>query len=119
MSKGRYCLMHDRVIYLKAAAPPKPAVGAPCNGCGVCCAVVLCPVGMAIFRRRQGPCPALAWDNADAVYHCGLLVAPRQYLRWMPSWLASPWRRWMARAISAGKGCDAYVTAEALPDEAG
>lgn len=82
-------------VGLHADAPPKPAHGEPCNGCGLCCAVALCPLGMILFRRHQGPCPALEWR--DGRYACGVLARRRP-----GSWAS----RMVARWIAAGKGCD-------------
>ena len=45
--------MTHAVIYLHPAAPAKPAVGAACNGCGVCCAWQPCPLGMLVSGRRH------------------------------------------------------------------
>ncbi|MBI3446272.1 MAG: hypothetical protein HY055_13170 [Magnetospirillum sp.] len=81
-------------VELKAGAPPKPEFGAPCNGCGVCCALELCPLGILRFGRIAGPCPALDWDGER--YVCGLLL--RRTRGWS--------RRLVARWIAAGKGCD-------------
>jgi len=82
-------------ILIHAQAPRKPAQGLACNGCGICCADLLCPLAILRFRRRQGPCPALRWQNADSRYVCGLLVDAR-------GWRAALIRRW----IGAGCGCD-------------
>lgn len=95
--------MAPRVIHLHQAAPPKPAVGAACNGCGVCCAAEPCPLGMLLSRRRRGACVALAWDEAAARYRCDVLAQPRRWLRWLPPTLARPAA---ARWIAAGRGCD-------------
>ncbi len=88
-------------VALPADAPPKPAHGAQCNGCGLCCAVETCPLGMILFRRRRGPCPALLWRAARSV--CGVLAEPERFIPLLP-------RRWatrlVARWIAAGKGCD-------------
>jgi hypothetical protein len=102
--------MHHHVIHIHPAAPPKPVLGAPCNGCGVCCLVEPCPVGMLISRRRKGACDALVWSDEAVAYRCGLLVAPERFaggrwLRWAP--LRRLWLRWARRVIAAGKGCDA------------
>ena len=86
-----------RVIRIEAAAPPKPAVGAACNGCGVCCLAEPCPLGMVWSRRRHGACAALDWDAAGGHYRCGLLL--RAQARPL---LARLVRRW----IGAGQGCD-------------
>jgi hypothetical protein len=85
-----------RTIFLQPEAPPKPAPGAACNGCGLCCAAEPCPLGMLVSRRRQGACAALQWQAAENRYRCGLLAEPRP---WLPAALA---RRW----IAAGAGCD-------------
>lgn len=88
-------------LALHADAPPKPEVGAACNGCGLCCAAATCPLGIVLFRRRRGPCPALSW--AEGRYSCGVLTDPRRTLPFLPrSWGA----RLVARWIAAGQGCD-------------
>lgn len=102
--------MHHQVIQIHPEAPPKPAVGAPCNGCGVCCLAEPCPVGMLVSRRRTGACDALVWSDEDGLYRCGLLVQPDRFaagrwLRWNP--LRRLWLRWARRVIAAGRGCDA------------
>ena len=99
--------MAQRVIHLHPAAPAKPAAGAACNGCGVCCAAEPCPLGMLLSRRRRGACVALAWDEAAARYRCDVLARPRDWLTgltWLPAGLL---RAAAARWIAAGRGCDA------------
>lgn len=86
-----------RVIRIESAAPPKPALGAACNGCGVCCLVEPCPLGMVWSRSRRGACSALVWDGAAGHYRCGVLVRAQV---WRP--LARLVQRW----IGAGQGCD-------------
>jgi hypothetical protein len=98
--------MRHTVILLHADAPPKPLAGQPCNGCGVCCAWQPCPLGMLLSRRRRGACRALVW--AGGLYRCGVVVAPREHLRWLPAGLARALaRRW----IGAARGCDADLQA--------
>jgi hypothetical protein len=86
-----------KTIRLHAAAPEKPAVGAPCNGCGVCCALSPCPLSRFLLGHRHGTCPALAWEGAR--YVCGLVVAPRGLARYLPHRLVLRW-------IGVGVGCD-------------
>jgi hypothetical protein len=88
-------------IILHAAAPPKPPVGAPCNGCGVCCAIAPCPLSRFLLGHRRGACPALTWSEDR--YACGLAVAPTGLARWLP-------RRLVLRWIGAGCGCDCDAT---------
>lgn len=99
--------MSDQVIHIHPAAPPKPALGAPCNGCGVCCLAEPCPLGQVISRKRRGACDALRWDAAGALYRCGALVDASALLgprwRWAAPLLSRLSRRW----IAAGVGCDA------------
>lgn len=97
--------MNSEIIHLHRAAPDKPAVGAPCNGCGVCCALTTCPAGRLRFLRVSGTCPALEWSPAETRYRCGLLTRPAHYL-WMPSAFEDFARRCLARWIAAGQGCD-------------
>lgn len=91
----------SQIIHIHPEAPPKPAFGAPCNGCGVCCLAEPCPLGMLLSRRRRGACVALRWSVPAGRYECGALVR----LPFM--------RRWVARWIAAGQGCDASLEVEA------
>jgi hypothetical protein len=95
--------MPHRTIHIHPLAPPKPAEGTACNGCGVCCAAAPCPLGMWVSRRRTGTCAALAWDGAQARYRCGVVAAPESWLPWLPAALA---RRLALRWIAAAAGCD-------------
>jgi hypothetical protein len=101
-----------QVIHIHAEAPAKPALGAPCNGCGVCCLAEPCPLGRVISRKRVGACDALRWDEAQAVYRCGVLTDTDAVLgaRWR--WAAPPLRTLARRWIAAGIGCDATLQAE-------
>ena len=93
--------MQTSVIHLHPHAPAKPAEGAACNGCGVCCAAAPCPLGVLISRRTSGPCAALEWH--DGLYLCGAVLAPERHLPWLPrAWASALARRW----IAAAKGCD-------------
>ena len=38
----------------------KPPLGAPCNGCGLCCQREVCGLGIEVFGEIPAPCPALA-----------------------------------------------------------
>ena len=98
--------MNRRVILIQPLAPPKPAGGQPCNGCGVCCASEPCPLGIVVSRRLRGACAALSWDELAARYRCGVLEEPG---RWLPL-LPAAWARRLAwRWIAAGQGCDSHV----------
>lgn len=98
--------MREQTIHLHSAAPGKPAVGEPCNGCGVCCALETCPVARLRFWRIAGPCPALEWSAAQQRYHCGLLARPAHYLPYLPAAAEPCARALVHRWIAAGKGCD-------------
>lgn len=100
-----------RVIHLHAEAPHKPPAGAPCNGCGVCCAAEPCPLGMLLSRRRHGACAALAWDETQHRHVCDALVRPQRFVKWR--WLRPLFARLAARWIAAGRGCDSAVEVEA------
>lgn len=86
----------ETTIALHQDAPPKPQPGESCNGCGLCCAVTLCPLGRLRFWKTKGPCPALAWDQNATRYVCTLAKG-----------------RWTRRWIAAGKGCDCTYRVEA------
>ena len=97
------------VVWLQPAAPPKPAEGAPCNGCGLCCLAEPCPLGVLVSRRRRGACAALRWDEDAKRYLCGVVADPASVTGWQQPWalraLAALARRW----IAAGVGCDAQL----------
>ena len=105
----------DQVIHIHPAAPPQPAEGAPCNGCGVCCLSEPCPLGMVLSGRRRGACAALRWSDVTGRYQCGALTEPEAVLR--PGWhWASPLMRRLApRWIAAGVGCDADLETKPHP----
>lgn len=84
-------------VILHALAPEKPEPGAPCNGCGVCCAIAPCPLSRCLLGHRGGVCPALTWEENR--YVCGLVVTPTGVARWLP-------RAFVLRWIAAGQGCD-------------
>ncbi|WP_431287293.1 hypothetical protein [Roseateles chitinivorans] len=110
------------VIWIRPEAPPKPAVGTPCNGCGVCCLAEPCPLGMLVSLKREGACRALQWSENDRQYRCGMLVHPTRYVglrTFKPEGLVNRLiRRYARRMIAAGIGCDADIepmTAPATP----
>jgi hypothetical protein len=104
-------MSRDQVIHIHPAAPAKPALGAPCNGCGLCCLAEPCPLGQVISRKRKGACDALRWSEADAFYRCGLLSDTDSILGTRWTWLAPVLRRLARRWIAAGAGCDAALEA--------
>jgi hypothetical protein len=89
----------------------KPPHGAPCNGCGYCCEEELCPLASMLFRRVEGPCPALQPDRDRRI--CGLMANPGQY---------APVRAFVVGTkalsdaasvlIGVGVGCDAQTEDE-------
>ena len=101
--------MAHPVIYLHALAPPKPAPGAPCNGCGVCCAWQPCPLGMLVSGRRHGACAALRWQADVQRYHCAVLATPHLLWPRLPALLRPALKRLARRWIAAGAGCDSHL----------
>lgn len=96
--------MGRQVIRIHAEAPPKPAPGEPCNGCGVCCAAETCPPARWALLQWRGSCRALLWDGSR--YVCGLVRRPDDYLPWLPRYWRAVAGRFFARRIAAGAGCD-------------
>ena len=108
--------MHrHQIIYLQPEAPPKPAEGAPCNGCGLCCLAEPCPLGMVLSRKRRGACTALRWNETQRLYRCGALTEPAAVLPVRLRFLAGLLKRLALRWIAAGKGCDASLEAHRPP----
>ncbi|MBX3623162.1 MAG: hypothetical protein KF720_00015 [Rubrivivax sp.] len=102
--------MQRTTIHIHREAAPKPAVGEPCNGCGVCCTAEPCPVGMLVSRSRHGACKALTWNEHERRYACGMVVAPQRF--GVPRWLAGVTARAVRRLIAAGRGCDCDLSIE-------
>ena len=98
--------MSREIIQLHRAAPAKPLIGQPCNGCGVCCALETCPAARLRFLQKAGPCPALEWSDAAGRYLCGLLLDPGKYLPILPKKAEPLASAALSRWIAAGKGCD-------------
>lgn len=109
------------VILIRPEASAKPAWGAPCNGCGVCCLLEPCPLGMVLSRKRRGACVALRWQDDARQYRCGAVMAPKEVLQlalpnFLKAWvspLAWVLARLAKRWIAAGLGCDSTVQAQA------
>ncbi len=112
-------------IHIHRDAAPKPAPGAPCNGCGLCCLLEPCPLGVILSRRRHGACVAVRWHDELRQYRCGALcepvavlqrVLPARLQRLTPG-LAPLLARWAQRWIAVGQGCDSRLdaTVPALP----
>ncbi|RZM00799.1 MAG: hypothetical protein EOP73_15175 [Variovorax sp.] len=111
--------MPSQVILIHPDAPPKPAEGRPCNGCGVCCASEPCPAGVLASGRRRGACAALVWSPTEARYRCGLISEPAAWLprplRGAAPVLAPLLSRLARRFVAAGRGCDSSVSVERGP----
>ena len=100
------------VAWLQPQAPAKPPLGAPCNGCGLCCLAEPCPLGMLLSRRRQGACAALRWSPEARRYQCGALNDPASVTGWRRPGLLRLFSALARRWIAAGKGCDADLQPE-------
>ncbi len=96
-----------QVIHIHPQAPPKPALGQACNGCGVCCLAEPCPLGVLLSRKRTGACKAVFWSEEQQRYRCGALV------RWGRRPFQRLFTRLVRRWIAAGQGCDATLEVEA------
>lgn len=104
-------------ILIHPDAATKPAPGAPCNGCGVCCLLEPCPLGVLLSRRRQGACVAVRWSESLHQYRCGALSAPQEVLHSvMPNALSAlvpalsrALRLVAGRWIAVDQGCDSTL----------
>lgn len=105
--------LEHQVIHIHPEAPAKPALGKPCNGCGLCCLAEPCPLGMLLSRRRRGACVALRWSVDARRYECGALSQPEQTLGGLGRWRMT--RAWVMRWIAAGQGCDASLEVGCSP----
>lgn len=104
----------QHVILIHPQAPRKADLGAPCNGCGVCCLLEPCPLGVVLSRRRHGACVAVFWEDSARQYRCSAVSAPERTLcaalpaglKGFAPGLARVLRRLAKRWIAAGRGCD-------------
>lgn len=91
------------------------AYGDPCNGCGKCCQIELCPIGEALFGRTEGPCPALEYDHGR--YWCGCIRNPRKYAPVKTAIHgAAKMREAAVFFVGADIGCDAFREGDIPPD---
>ncbi len=102
-----------QIVHFHVDTPSKPAFGAPCNGCGVCCLAEPCPVGILLSGRRTGTCVALRWSEQEARYRCGAVTEPASVLPPLLRRIAPLFSRLARRWIAAGNGCDSSVEAKA------
>jgi MinD superfamily P-loop ATPase len=100
-----------QVIHIQPLAPAKPRLGEACNGCGVCCLVAPCPLGIVLSRRLRGSCVALRWEEPLGMYRCGALRPPER-----ASLLTRALVRLARRWIAAGQGCDSSLEVRAVRD---
>lgn len=100
------------IVRIHLAAPSKPARGAPCNGCGLCCLAEPCPLGMVLSRRRRGACVALRWSAESGRYLCGAVADPASVAGWRHPLAARAFAALARRWIAAGAGCDADLSAQ-------
>ena len=114
--------LKPQLIYVEPLAPAKPPEGAACNGCGLCCLAEPCPLGVVLYRTRNGPCPALCWSSVSKQYRCGAVSAPlgtargalHVRLQWLAPGVAWVLRRMAARWVAAGTSCDSSLVASSL-----
>lgn len=106
-----------QLILIRREASPKPGTNAPCNGCGVCCLLEPCPLGVVLSARRRGACVAVRWHEDLHQYRCGALSDPLNVLqdalprplRRLAPWLRPGLVRLAKRWIAVGEGCDSSV----------
>lgn len=84
------------------ALPPKPRFMTPCNRCGICCQMSLCPIAEIVYSGAEAPCPALRIEPDGKATFCGLMRA--EEMAGLP--------RTIAGLLGAGKGC---TMADELP----
>lgn len=104
----------------------KPPHGAPCNSCGLCCEMAICPLGVRVFhpdkflagaREFEGPCPALEPQD-DGRKICGLMATPAKYA-WRRAAVmgADALSKAASHLLGAGTGCDAPIDGEPINHE--
>ena len=79
-----------------ATAPEKPARGAPCNGCGLCCAAEVCKIGLEAGLRATAPCEAMRFDGER--FRCMVVETERRMNGGFPALVSL--------RLGIGIGCD-------------
>ncbi|HRD83935.1 MAG TPA: hypothetical protein PLF63_02050 [Rubrivivax sp.] len=97
-------MRHD-IVHLHPQAPLPPPHGEACNGCGVCCSLEPCPLGMLLSGALSGPCRMLRWRPDRSRYECGAL----RWSQHLPGPASGPVTACVSRWIAAGQGCDASL----------
>lgn len=82
---------------LRQPVAPKPAEGAPCNGCGACCILEVCEIGVALGLDGSGACRGLRFTGER--YVCGPIAEPE------PFGLCADHAEALALLLGVGAGC--------------
>lgn len=104
-----------QTITIHRDAPTKPVPGEACNGCGICCTADPCPVARLFLWQWRGACRALIWEDSASRYHCGMLTDPARHSRVIPAACNGLAKRFFAKRIAAGAGCDSVVDVDTQP----
>ena len=85
---------------MNIALPPviqeKPMFGAACNGCGLCCAMEVCKIGLiAHGESTPAPCPSLVFRGSR--FWCEFVLAES----------AAGLDPLIFNSLAIGRGCDA------------
>lgn len=94
------------------ATLPKSPHGTPCNSCGRCCLIEICPIGEKLFGTHQGPCPAIE-PSENGRLECGVMRNPTRYA---PARAAVRGDYALRQAalllLGVGRGCDYQADGE-------
>ena len=77
----------------------KPPLGHKCNGRGVCCKAIPCPIATEFLGVDGGECPALEFDEGR--YWCGLIRGADKYI---PGLEGKPWAASIFRDLLLSTG---------------
>lgn len=87
----------EQHLMVNIAVQNKPKMGQPCNNCGWCCLVEVCPVGQELGGGTEAPCKMLITQGDK--HYCNLAADPR-----------------LREIIDVGGGCDARTAMEQLEE---
>jgi hypothetical protein len=104
MAERRGIMGTDKPMFVapRGLLEKKPAHGAPCNNCGLCCMATRCTLAMQVFALpRVGACPALV-QTGKQEFACGLVLYAQ----------TAEQRDAALLIIGSGDGCDARFNGE-------